>query len=73
MAVTKQQSKFFENEMSHNQSLYVDKSCNHVNLTVLAESFLDEHNVSKSQEEQVYEGVVDWFKSWRGKVGYNNH
>jgi len=73
MAVTKQQSKFFENEMSHNPSLYVSKVSNHVNLTVLAESFLDEHNVSKSQQEQVYEGVVDWYKDWRGRVGYNNH
>lgn len=71
MAVTKVQSKFFENEMVHNPSLYVDRSCNSVNLTTLAESFIDEH--SPSNQEEVYEGAIDWYKGWRGKVGFNNN
>jgi hypothetical protein len=71
MAVTKSQKIHFENEMNHNPELYVDRRCNQVNLTGLAENFIDEH--SSKDQEQVYEATIDWYDSWRGKVRYNNN
>jgi len=71
MAATKLQERHFENELVHNPSLYVDQTCNMVNLTILAESFIDEHQ--PANKEQVYESAIDWFKGWRGNVRYHNN
>lgn len=64
-------------EMRHNPELYVDQTCNRVNLTTLAESAIEFMNMTQwvlSDEEDalVFDYVVDWFYSWTGHFKFNN-
>lgn len=63
---------YFVRELANNPELYVDKSTNTVNLTTLAECYINDYNVQPKMEEEVFEGVVDWFENWSGRNKYNN-
>ena len=66
---------YFATEMRKNTSLYVDTTCNQVNLTLLAESYLFDHEeieAGSDEETTVFEAVVDWYNQWTGKTRYNN-
>lgn len=66
-------SNFFVDELRNNLNLYLDKSCNTINLTTLAESYIDQFYITDTKKiELVFEGVIDWFESWSGKSRFNN-
>ena len=52
--------------------LYVDKSDNTVNLTLLAETYIYNTILHPDNEEEVYEAAIDWFDQWKDKDKYNN-
>ena len=63
---------FFANELKNNLNLYLDSSCNTINLTTLAECYINQYNVATESEEEVFEAVIDWFDSWSGRFKFNN-
>jgi len=50
----------------------LDKSDNQINLTTLAECYINQFNVAEESEEEVFESVIDWFEGWKDKDKYNN-
>ena len=65
-------TNFFASELRNNLNLYLDKSCNQINLTTLAECYINQYNVLSDSEEEVFEAVIDWFESWSGRFNFNN-
>lgn len=65
-------TSFFVSELKDNLNSYLDKSCNQINLTTLAECYINQFNVAEESEEEVFEAVIDWFDSWSGKSNFNN-
>jgi hypothetical protein len=66
--------KFCSIEMQINSELYIDPTCNQINFTKLAESFLSENNIEigSNEESEIFELVIDWFNQWKFKSKYNN-
>lgn len=65
---------YFATEMRNNSSEYVYTTCNQVNLTLLAEGYLLDHEeieVGSDDETTVFDAAVDWYNQWTGKTRYN--
>lgn len=58
------ETKFFSRELNYNLSDYLDTSCNTVNLTLLAEYYIDTHKTSIDSENEVFEAVIDFYSMW---------
>jgi len=63
---------FFDSEMKLYPELYIDHTSNTVNLTLLAESYINNTILLLDNEEEVYEAAIDWFDQWKDKNKYNN-
>lgn len=58
------ETKFFSRELNFNLNDYLDTTCNTVNLTLLAEYYIDTHKTSIDSENEVFEAVIDFYDMW---------
>ena len=58
------ETKFFSRELNYNLKDYLDTTCNTVNLTLLAEHYIDTHKTKIDSENEVFEAVIDFYYMW---------
>jgi putative IMPACT (imprinted ancient) family translation regulator len=64
------ETKFFSRELNYNLKEYLDTTCNTVNLTLLAEYYIDTHKTKIDSENEVFEAVIDWYNTWPNRNNF---